>query len=394
MTGGPAREPEIALVLSPDAWVDRLHRHCADHGGARVRCIVVEPRAVLDEEFDVLVTSERWPPLTRPLVDALRNRNRAVLVVCDDVSERRPAFVTELGVDGIVGAEAAPAEIVDAILAVVPAREPARPASAGPPGPRPQGSAVPELMAVGGPFGAGSTEIAVALAAASARRGAPVVLVDGDAATPSVAVRLGLPLEPNLCGAVDAVAYGLGAVPGACFDLGDGWPTVLVGAPSPAAAAALRATDVIAVSEVLAARFRPVIVDVAAGARADGSSADLAAALIARAAAVVAVGVASPVGVVRLAEWLSRHGPGAAGPIQVVVNRAPGSRRRRAEVTEELLGSARVGGVTFVPTDPRVEEAAWDADVPDRGPFARAVAALLDVLEPAMGAPPSGKGSR
>ncbi len=39
-------EPEVALVLSADEWVDALHRHCADHGGARVRCLVLDlPRS-------------------------------------------------------------------------------------------------------------------------------------------------------------------------------------------------------------------------------------------------------------------------------------------------------------------------------------------------------------
>src|SRR4029077_20450016 len=70
------REPEIALVLSAEAWVDDLHRHCADHGGARVRCLVLDPAVALDKEFDVLVTGERWPALTRPFVDALHERGR------------------------------------------------------------------------------------------------------------------------------------------------------------------------------------------------------------------------------------------------------------------------------------------------------------------------------
>ena len=27
-------EPAVALVFSPEAWVEDLHRHLADHGGA------------------------------------------------------------------------------------------------------------------------------------------------------------------------------------------------------------------------------------------------------------------------------------------------------------------------------------------------------------------------
>ena len=48
-------EPEVALVFTPEAWVEELHRHLTDHGGARVRQVVVEPDVALEEEYDVLV---------------------------------------------------------------------------------------------------------------------------------------------------------------------------------------------------------------------------------------------------------------------------------------------------------------------------------------------------
>ena len=63
-------EPTIALVFSPEPWVERLHRHLADHGGARVRDIVLEPALALEDHYDTLVVSHRWPGLTRPFVDA------------------------------------------------------------------------------------------------------------------------------------------------------------------------------------------------------------------------------------------------------------------------------------------------------------------------------------
>ena len=48
-------EPEVALVFSPETWVEELHRYLADHGGARVRQIVMEPSLALDEQYDTLV---------------------------------------------------------------------------------------------------------------------------------------------------------------------------------------------------------------------------------------------------------------------------------------------------------------------------------------------------
>jgi len=77
------REAELALVFSPELWVEELHRHCTDHGGARVRQVVLDPDLALEEQFDVLVVSHRWPALSRGFVDALHERVRRVLGVFD-----------------------------------------------------------------------------------------------------------------------------------------------------------------------------------------------------------------------------------------------------------------------------------------------------------------------
>ena len=373
------REPEIALVVSAEAWVDALHRYCADHGGARVRCLVLDPAVALDEDFDVLVTGERWPALTRPFVDALHRDRRRVLVVGDPA--RRDELVARLGIDALVDGGGTPAVVVDSVLGLLPTGglrpspaviAPAERDSA--PRPTPVRDRLP-FVVVGGPWGAGSTEVALALAARCVRRGGRPVVVDADPATPSLAVRLGLPLEPNLCTAVDAAAYGLGAVPGALFDLGDGWPVVLVGAPTRRAAAALSGPEVVAVGEVLAGRFAPVVFDVSDG-RAGPDDDGVCRALAARAAAVIAVGGANPVGVVRLAEWIAGIREDATVAVHVVVNRAPANRSRRAELAGELQRTGRIAGLTFAPSDPRVEDAAWAAGLVERGPFTKAIDAV------------------
>lgn len=76
-------EPEIALVFTPDPWVEELHRHLTDHGGARVRQVVVEPGVALEESYDILVVSHRWPALTRAFVSDVHSTGRVVLGVYD-----------------------------------------------------------------------------------------------------------------------------------------------------------------------------------------------------------------------------------------------------------------------------------------------------------------------
>lgn len=386
------REPELALVLSADEWVDDLHRYCADHGGARVRCLVLDPTVALDEEFDVLVTSDRWPALTRPFVDALHERGRRVLVVGDP--RDGVELAARLRVDGLVAPGTPLQDLLATIVGLTGPRVDLRAVGtvADPVATevRRVDGAIPGVVIVGGPRGAGSTEVALALAGLSAGRGTRPVVVDADTVTPSVAVRLGLPLEPNLCTAVDAVAFGIGAVPGALFDLGTDWPVVLVGVPNRRAGSALGGADVAAVADALAQRFAPVVVDVSAG-PGDGPD-DLWSALVSRAEVVVGVASGDPVGVVRLGEWVEAARSRTPVPVLVVVNRAPVSRRRRAEIAADLQRDGRIAGLTFAPVDRKVEDAVWSASLVDRGPFVRAIDALRSSVVAGVGRRSGGGG--
>ena len=196
--GAVTMEPTVALVFSPEQWVEELHRHLAHHGGARVRQIVVDPAVALDEEYDILVVSDRWPALTRGFVGAVHDRGRCVLGVFDPDEPAGKDHLVALGVDATIAADAAMAEFV-----VCTAR--ARPRDVrGPPtihrsvvddtgGPEP-GS----LVVVSGPRGGGITEVALGLAAALGHRRAPVVLVDAHDTAPAVAgqARSGARAEP------------------------------------------------------------------------------------------------------------------------------------------------------------------------------------------------------
>src|SRR3954464_3593359 len=104
--------PSVALVFSPESWVEDLHRHVSHHGGARIRQIVVEPSVALDEEYDILVVSDRWPALTRGFVRAVHDRGREILGVFDPDEPAGKDHLVELGVDATIAADAEVAEVV------------------------------------------------------------------------------------------------------------------------------------------------------------------------------------------------------------------------------------------------------------------------------------------
>jgi MinD-like ATPase involved in chromosome partitioning or flagellar assembly len=373
-------EPEVALAFTPDPWVEELHRHLTDHGGARVRSILVEPSLALEESYDVLIAGHRWPPLTRALVGDIQARGRAILGVFDREEPASRRHLLALGVDAVVESDAGPDGFVRAIVATAGQRH-HRPPDASPVVEPRAG----RLIAVGGAPGAGRTEIAIELAR-SGRRHGTVVLVDADDVGPAIAQRLHLPIEPNLRTAIDAIEHERGELSGCILDdAGTGLP-VVGGVPNASAWAQVRPGEVLRVVDNLARTADAVVVD-GAGALEDigGSSTRgryaTARALVAEADALVAVADAAPHGIARLLAWVvDARALAPETPLVVVANRAPNDRFRRGELYDELTSTLAVHDVAFVPHDRHVADAAWSGTPARRGGFTRAVARIADVV--------------
>lgn len=389
--GRPGPEPEVALVFSPEEWVETLHRHFADHGGARVRQVVMDPTLALEEVYDILVVSHRWPALTRAFVDALHGRGRRVLGVFEADEPVGREFLLSLGVDDVIDSGASMNEFVAAIASLqtnihqVPADETiGAPSAAIPPiGADELDSA---LVAVGGPPGGGTTEIAVELARTLHSSRAPVALVDADEVVPAVAQRLGLSIEPNLRTAVDAVEHGAGEV-GASLLTGPDGVHVLCGLPNVAAWSQVRPAEIIDVIRALCRGHRFVVADVANRLEDVGggprSRYGISREVVARASLLVGVGQATPVGVTRLLAWVADvRVLNTDAPLHLLVNRAPADAFRQAEIAEEIRRTYPPASLTFAPHDRRVELAAWDGTAVARGPFVKAVAELARLVAP------------
>jgi MinD-like ATPase involved in chromosome partitioning or flagellar assembly len=373
-------EPEIALVFSPETWVEQLHRFVTDHGGARVRHVVVDPAVALAEPYRTLVVSWRWPALTRGFVSELHDQGRAVLGVFDREEPVARELLASAGVDAIVESDAPMSEFVARLVALelddashaVHARPPAIRGDD-----RPGRGA--HWITVGGPAGAGTTEIAIELARALARR--RVVLVDGDEVAPALAIRLALPIEPNLRVALEAVEHGIGQLDDALLTVDDGRFTVLTGLPNVAAWPQLHPPEVLRVVRALGDEHDVVVLDTAAPLDdlpvAPRPRYAVTRALVTECDVLVAVGTATPLGVVRLLAWIADSAvlrPGLA--THVVLNRAPRDAHRRMQLEAEVLRSFGADLLVSVPGDRRVEAAAWAGTVVANGPFRRALAPL------------------
>lgn len=385
-------DAQIALAASPRDWAQRLHRHVADHGGARVRATVLHASDALNESYDVFVVDDTTSFLTHHLLDELHRIGRRVLGVYDPQDGRGKGELLDRGVDDVIVRDA-PAEAFLAVIHALSATATRdRPMERGEPLTGRGGESLPvrgRITVVGGPSGGvGATEVAIALCDAVASRGTSAVLVDADEVAPSVAQRLGLPLYPNIRAAIDAVEHRTGslsdaliAVPGAAF-------AAIPGLSAGRDWAELRPNECVDAAKALAMMRDEIIVNVAhriedlhasVGLRRYGQSR----ALLGVADDIVAVGLLTPVGVARLLDWVAELRVVAPNvPLHLVLNRAPKAAFKRAEAREEILRSIVPATLSFAPDDRRVEAAAWSGGVVARGPFAKSMRALADTVLP------------
>jgi MinD-like ATPase involved in chromosome partitioning or flagellar assembly len=388
-------EPEVALVFSPEAWVESLHRHLTDHGGARVRQVIVDPLLAFDEDYGTLIVSHRWPSLTRTFVDAVHRQDRRLLGVFDPDEPAGREFLASLGVDRSLPSDASMAEFVDAFNALEPqVRNPVPSVAAlevAVDGGRlatsnGDGSRRSRLVAVGGTPGAGATELAIGLTAALRGQRERVVLVDADEVVPSIAQRLGLPIEPNLRSAIESVEYGMGdvdeSIVRAAREL-----EVLTGFPNVGAWSQVRPSEVLDVVGALGRVRRCVVAnigsrleDVGRGGR---SRYGISRAVVCEASDVIGVAPATPVGVTRVLGWVAEvRALNPTAPVHLAINRAPRDAFRRAEIEQEIRRTFEPESLLLVPHDPRVEAAAWSGTLVASGPFAKAVAELAARVVP------------
>ncbi len=364
---------EVAIAISAREWPDRIHRFLADHGGARVRAQVLTPDDAVAEDYQVLIIDDISSFLTPRLVADIQRKHRQVLGVFDpadspDAKER----LQDCGVDQVIAADATADEFVVALRAMAilgpehdtfeNESEEARPGR-------------PQVWVVGAPpGGCGATEVSISLAAQFARYGS-VALVDLDDVAPAVAQRLGLALIPNLRSAIDVITHRQGSLSSTLQP--SGRIEVLAGLSGERDWMEVRGHEVSAVVEELRRLFRFLVINVGSQLGevgfGPGGRFGVSRTGVTLAERLVMVTLPSPVQVSRAATWY--HAARQLNPLcpaTVLVNRAPRSRYRRAELAEELTRATDGSSVRFLPRDPELESSNWSGRAVTSGRFFRA----------------------
>lgn len=389
---------DVTTSLSSRTWRGALQRHVRDHVADLVVTPVRDGVDCLERSPGVIVLDDDTSWVSVPFLTRAREAGAVVIGIFDpaETDGHGHSYLQRLGVDHIASAATSCDDLVELIRAVRPVRA--------------DHHAFAELsatvsdriadehrrvIAIGGPAGAGVTEITIGLAQVWSL-GTPLV-VDVDETHPSLARRLGLGIHPHLITAIEtlrgersnaatAVAHHDHAAsslddclarpaidgPSLPFD-------VIAGLASRDDWSLVRADELGELIDELAARWSVVFARL--GPQLEDLSRyvdryDLSRSAARRAERLIGVCDASATGVLRFVDWLvdSLTLIGDT-PIDVILNRTPRSPAIRSQVEDQLrtIAGDRIGEIVAVPLDRRVERAAWDATTIGRGGFTKAL---------------------
>lgn len=389
------RALSVGTAVSNRDWRSQLQRHCINHVSDVVIDLVRDGRQALQDGIDIVLLDDDTSWLSAPFVGDARDKGIVVVGLYDpaEADGHGQRHLQRLGLDTIVASDVGSEELVELLRSLRPQRDVnqaffetvAELDDRVPTSER-------QVIVVGGPAGAGATEVTVGLAQLLSH--ADPIVVDVDETHPSIARRLGLGIHPHLVTAIEAhrkerlrldgtegesledcLAVPVLNQPAAPFE-------VIVGLASRDDWSLLRADDVVSLLDELSSRWATVIARV--GPALEDLSRfterfEVSRSVTRRADRLIGVCDASPTGLLHFIDWLVEAVVLVEdAPIDVVLNRAPPSPAARTQLLDQIteITGDRLGQIIWCPRDKRVERAAWDATAISKGPFLRHLAEL------------------
>lgn len=401
----------VGLALSSRMWRAALQRHCRDHVADVSVTLVRDARDALEGNLDVVILDDDTSWLSAPFVASARESKLSVIGFYDPLESdgHGQRHLQHLGIDSTVPASLSTEGTVDLIRQLRPDTEmlDAFDAIAENDGKRVSKNER-RIVAVGGPAGAGATEVSVAFAQRWARQHKErPVLIDVDETHPTIARRLGLGIHPHVITAVEALrgerlrldsdhndlledclAQSAVADKTLPFD-------VIAGLASRDDWTLLRSDDLDLLVAELSARWPLVVTRL--GPQLEDLSRDIdrygnSRTIAARATNIVGVCDGSSTGILRFVDWLVDLVPLVGDvPIDVIINRPPRSAVAQSQLVRQVreIAGDRVGEILLASRDRKVERAAWDAALASGGPLGKTVAKVVERVSASKAKPTS-----
>ena len=407
----PNREPTVVIAHSPRSWGRLLKQHFMDHGGGRIVASVMAAEDALFDGYDVFVADDTTSFLGVRFVADLQRRGVSVVGVFDPAEGEGSGRqrLLDLRVDEVIGADSSPTDFTRVLAraslsslgqsdrgfsALVTDLAGPGPGQADPFGASDEPSSRGRLVVIAGASGGvGATEVAIGVTAFLAARGENPVLVDADDVGPSIAQRLGLPVNPNLRTVVEMVQRGTHPLEDVLIG-GTNVFDVIGGLANRRDWFELRPGDLSETILQLARVRDQVIVNISSRLEdlpAMGGPAryGVSRSMLALADVVILVANPTPIGVARVLDWIAEAKPLIEGTsLHVAFNAYRGGRFKAAEIEGELGRVYLPGAIAFIPYDKSLVPATWQGVLPRHGPFVKAVGLLTTSAVPPPRAAP------
>ncbi len=383
------------VALSTRGWRAELQRHCRDHLSDVVVHLLPDGADGLDGTTHVIVADDDTSWLSAPLVARARESGVSIIGIFDpaEADGHGQRHLRRIGVDAVLSSAIAVEDLVEAIRSHQPDAvvDGVFAEMVGAPAPA---TASRRVVAVGGPAGAGATEVAIELAR---RLGPNALLVDVDETHPSVARRLGLAVHPHIVTAVEAHRREVSGFDTDGLSLDDCLARAGISGQSPSfdviaglAArddwALVRSGDVTDLIDHAARRWSTVVARVGPQLEDLGRWVErfgVSRKVLSSSTRVVGVCDGSAVGVLRFVDWMVDVVPLIGDrPLDVVLNRCPRSTGATTQLADQLreVAGDRLGRICPAPFDRRVHKAQWEAHPLSRGGFVRSLKPLVQDL--------------
>jgi Mrp family chromosome partitioning ATPase len=395
--GGAAWEAPLVQGLQRRELGVDVVRRCVDHGELLGIALRDRPHAA--------IVSAELPWLDRELVGSLHDAGVTVIAI-ETVAGLRP--LDRVGINHVLGAGVT-AEQLRMVLATmtVTGRAGAGSRTGAGAGAVSTGASVVDgggaggrLVVVWGTAGApGRTTVAWHLAEDARRRGASVLLVDGDGWAPSVAQRTRVAEAPAITKAARLASDGWPVPLATCVHTTASGLSVLAGLPRADLWPEVRERAWRAVLDAARACADVVIVDIAAPIDEDEELAFdrapyrrnlMSRVALGEADVVTVVATGDPIGIRRLVfahRQLVESIPSAPGSVVVALNRVPAATTRQRELVHELERWSQLRPVAMLPAEPALERCVWEGrPLHDLAPRSRWLRDLRG-LSVALGAP-------
>lgn len=382
--GAPWEAPLVRGLQRRELGIE-LVRRCVDHGELLGVALRDQPR--------VAVIAAELPWLDRDLVGTLHDHGVTVVAVGTG-GPSRP--LDRIGVAHRLPPDAS-ADDLAALLHRIGGEQLS---TTTPPPTAAHGADEPvasRMIAVWGAPGApGRTTVAMHLAVEAARSGLPVLLVDADTWSASVAQLLGLEEAPSVAQAARLAGEGWRQPLESCFQDGPSGCAVLAGLARAELWPEVRDRAWTAVLDAAREASALVVVDLAAPIEEDEELAFdrapyrrnlMTLDALSAADEVLLVATADPVGIRRgivAHRTLSDARPDVVTKVRVVLNRMPRAARRAQDCSAQISEWTGKPPAAFLPSEPLFERAVWEGrtlhSIAPRSPWLRELRGLVPAV--------------